>query len=202
MVIASLQGLVTARNAQSIIVEVSGVGYLVHVADSGNYSIDQAVRIFTALIVREDAFTLFGFSSQEELKTFEALRTVSGVGPKSAMSILSSMGIQDIANAVSSGNDAAFKAVSGVGPKTAKLICVSLAGSFKDLTSANSTQTSRLHHSEIVDALTSLGWPERVARDAVAQVADQSPQLSEASELLKLALAKLGKAKSLGVSDE
>lgn len=189
-------------DGHSIVVDVHGVGYSVQVAKPQNWKINEEIFIHIATVIREDAFILFGFASPEEHSTFEILRTVSGVGPKSAQAILASMSIDEIAQAVSLNNDAAFKAVSGIGPKTAKLICVSLAGKFASVAPNANIKAVSSASAEVLDALMSLGWNEKTARDAVMQITkDTSESISE-GELLKLALARLGKAKSIGVSDE
>ncbi|MFM6971278.1 MAG: Holliday junction branch migration protein RuvA [Rhodoluna sp.] len=200
--IASLRGTVLSLDGHSIVVDVHGVGYSVQVAKPQNWKINEEIFIHIATVIREDAFILFGFASPEEHSTFEILRTVSGVGPKSAQAILASMSIDEIAQAVSLNNDAAFKAVSGIGPKTAKLICVSLAGKFASVAPNANIKAVSSASAEVLDALMSLGWNEKTARDAVMQITkDTSESISE-GELLKLALARLGKAKSIGVSDE
>lgn len=200
--IASLRGTVIALDGHSIVVDVHGVGYLVQVAKPQIWKINEEIFIHIATVIREDAFILFGFESSEEHWTFEMLRTVSGVGPKSAQAILASMSIDEIAQAVALNNDSAFKAVSGIGPKTAKLICVSLAGKFESIETSEIGKTIPSASAEVLDALMSLGWNEKTARDAVIQISkDTSESISE-GELLKLALTRLGKAKSIGVSDE
>jgi Holliday junction DNA helicase RuvA len=123
-VIASLTGTVFSLTQHQLVIDVAGVGYQVFVTPqtSSQLRLGESARLHTALIVREDAFTLFGFSNLEELEMFDLLRSVTGVGPKSALGILASLTADQIRVAVLSEDDAAFRSVSGIGPKTAKLI--------------------------------------------------------------------------------
>jgi Holliday junction DNA helicase RuvA len=173
------------------VIDVAGVGYLVHTTSStvGSVSEGDRASFHTSLVVREDAFTLFGFVSKSELEVFEWLRSVNGVGPKSALSILNQMSVEQIAQAVAEESDASFKAVSGIGAKTAKLITLTLSGKM----SAPSSRGAPSNQIETaVNALVGLGWSERQARDAVHEVGN--PGMTD-KELLKAALRNLSKAR-------
>ncbi len=128
--IASLTGTVQTIHPNSVVLDVNGVGYLVNVtpALSASLQLGEGLLVQTAMIVREDAMTLFGFTDVEQLNLFELLRSVSGVGPKSALAIVSALSSDQIFDAVSAEDDLVFKSVPGIGPKTAKLIVVTLAG--------------------------------------------------------------------------
>lgn len=198
--IASIRGKLSAKTSHQLVVDVSGVGYLIHVTPntSAKFSIGQETQLFTAMVVREDAMTLFGFQSSLEQELFDLLRSVTGVGPKSALAILGALSTAEIASAVALDNDAAFKAVSGIGPKTAKLITVTLAGKLSHLVLVD--QTDRVSADSdlgsVVEALVSLGWPERSAQEAVRE-ASASVKKGEGREvILRLALSKLGANKS------
>ena len=187
--IASLTGSVQATNPNSIILDVNGVGYVVHVtpAFSASLQLGERVLVQTALIVREDAMTLFGFSDIEQLNLFDLLRSVSGVGPKSALAIVSALSSDQIFDAVASEDDLAFKSVPGIGPKTAKLIVVTLAGKVALSTSKSKSSAPQ---ETVVAALVGLGYNEKSARSAVSAAAGgQSTQ-----ELLRFALATLSNA--------
>jgi Holliday junction DNA helicase RuvA len=202
-VIASVTGTITAIDGGSIVVDVSGVGYLVQVTNvtANSFRVSESAQFFTSFIVREDGFSLFGFSSVTEQKIFDLLRSVTGVGPKSALAILSSLTVDQIIEAVSQDNDAAFKAVSGIGPKTAKLITLTLNGKLGGASSAN-TRPDSTQLSVVIAALLGLGVNERAASDAAsAAIKILGPQAA-ANALLKHALATLGAAKSVGASDE
>src|SRR5664279_1454678 len=128
--ISSLRGTVLAAVGTSIVIEVGGVGLSVSVTPEHALSVRVGfeTQLNTALIVREDDLSLFGFRTTEELEVFALLRGVTGVGPKSAMGVLAVLTPDDIARAVAEENDSVFRKVSGIGPKTAKLIVLNLTG--------------------------------------------------------------------------
>lgn len=150
---------------------------------------------------------LFGFESSVAQELFDALLTVSGVGPRSAMAVLSELPPVEVYSAVVNEDDAAFRRVSGIGPKTAKLIVVSLAGRLAglDVLGISSSQTATAHSGSqraestsetIVRALTGLGWPERIAREAVTSVVAVNPS-ADSAVILREALAALSSARNL-----
>lgn len=188
--IASLRGSVQRTNLNSVVLDVAGVGYLVQVTPALALSLQvgQELSVVTSFIVREDAFTIFGFESAEELRTFELLLTVTGVGPKLAMSVIHQLGVEALANAVASENDAAFKNVSGIGPKTAKLLVVTLAGK---LTGTNSPKSSAVD-SDLVSALVGLGYQAKIAEEAIKKTRSTNPNGSN-EELLRGALQGLAR---------
>lgn len=176
-----------------------GVGYGVQVSDRLALGLQEGEEtlLHIATIVREDSITLFGFASLEDLKLFDLLRSVSGVGPKSALSILSHLSAEDIYDAVVGEKDGVFRQVSGIGPKTAKLITLSLHGAF-DSRPSQGTSAPVDHHVEVVkqsvvQALVGLGWSDRIARDGVAQALEQHPEGPvDTQALLRSALTILG----------
>lgn len=195
--IASLSGTVAAVRDQTCIVDVNGVGYLVHITSEHKRTLSVGERhvFFTSLVVREDSMTLFGFESPESTEIFEVLLSVSGVGPRSALAILSELSPAEILTAVVDENDAAFKKVSGIGPKTAKLIIVQLAGKISSL--AHSSHASALPHPSteaetvVLNALVGLGWNEKIAQEALQTLSATSVDRTASSVLLKEALALL-----------
>ena len=189
--IASLTGLVLSCSNGQIVIDVQGVGYLVHSTAHTVDSVSQgdSVSFHTSLVVREDAWTLFGFRDKQELEVFELLRSVNGVGPKSALSILNQLSVEQIAQAVTEESDESFKAVSGIGLKTAKLITLTLAGK---LVAKGPKSASSSGNESAVSALVGLGWSERQSRDVLQQVGTKD--MSD-KQLLKAALQVLSKAR-------
>lgn len=187
--IAQLSGSVLRRKAGQLVIEVNGVGYLVSVTPEvyqSSFS-QSTLSLHIAHIIREDSQTLYGFLTEEELDTFALLCSVSGVGPKSAMSVLAQLGVSGVAAAVSGTDDTMFRSVTGVGPKTAKLIVLSLTGKLvPDISLSTSTNAG----SSVVTALVGLGYQDKSARSAVENLVKADPSLTE-SELLKQALATL-----------
>jgi Holliday junction DNA helicase RuvA len=187
-VIASLTGLVQSTQANSIVLDVSGVGYLLNVTSrfANAATVGEQAFVHTTLVVREDAMTLFGFETVHERELFDSLRSVTGVGPKSSLAILGSLSTDQIFDAVASESDDAFRSVSGIGPKTAKLIVVSLAGKLRVSPSGSSKSSNG--NEDLVEALVGLGYQEKTARLAIAEVA-QPADLPQ--QIIKKALALL-----------
>lgn len=201
--ISSLRGTVLSASGGTAVVEVGGVGFALQLTPDHVLSLrvgDEAF-LYTSLIVREDALQLFGFADREQLEVFELLNSVSGVGPKSAIGVLSVLSPDDIATAVAADDDAPFRKVSGIGPKTAKLIVVSLAGKLTAVRRpAPAVKASRAPSSvgdSVLVALVGLGWPERVAAEAVAEVTAETEEKERDSvqSLLRLTLSRLGPAR-------
>ena len=187
--IASVSGKVLASALGAVTIEVGGIGLLVNTTNriAAELNVGQSATLFTVLVVREDSLTLYGFLEALELETFDLLRSINGVGPKSALSILSSLSVKEIADAVASESDSVFRSVSGVGVKTAKLIALSLAGKISGGLASVSSGSGRAS----VDALIGLGYSEKEATLAVRKVS--KPNLSD-QDVLKLALQQLAKA--------
>jgi Holliday junction DNA helicase RuvA len=209
-VIASLRGTVVARAGARVVIDVAGVGYAVAVTErhARELRVSDTVRLHTALVVREDDMSLFGFADEVELGLFELLRTVSGVGPKSALGVLGAMTPDAIARAIANDDDAPFRAVSGIGPKTAKLIVVTLAGklaapSGAAAAAADAATSPAAATGAIVAALTGLGWPERTALEAATQVVEADPDAASTGlpVLLRRALGVLGPARGRAESE-
>lgn len=188
--IASLRGTVLSSTLNSVVLDVSGVGYLVQVTPQLALKVasGQELSLFTAFIVRDDAFTIYGFSTQEELSTFDLLRSVTGVGPKSALSIIHQLGVEALSDAVSTENDAAFKSVSGIGPKTAKLLIVTLAGKLV----GSGKSVGNTDDSDIISALVGLGYQAKVAEEAVRSVRKLDASASN-EQVLRSALQNLAR---------
>lgn len=197
--IASLRGVVVALTASSLCLDVSGVGYRVHVTPQHALDVrsGQEITVLTHLVVREDAWTLYGFRTAEELEVFERLITVSGVGPKSAIGVLSQMDPGQIARAVAEEDAAAFKRVSGIGPKSAGLIIVSLRGKLAPPPGAPRAEGGGDAvppgvRADVLEALTGLGHPEKVAAPAVEDAIAALPAGSaDVATVLRAALRLL-----------
>lgn len=196
--ISSLRGTVLSAIGSSVIIDVGGIGYAVQVTPEHSLALrpgDQAL-LHTSLIVREDSLSLFGFETGEQLHVFELLTGVTGVGPKSALGVLSALGPGQIAAAVAAEDDAAFRKVSGIGPKTAKLIVLSLTGKLIVTTPPEAPVTVPPAGDSVVVALVGLGWNERTAEQVVSDVLSANPDVASApvQTILRLALAQLGPA--------
>lgn len=191
-VIASLRGTVLEAMGSLLVVEVAGVGYAVTVTPEHALSVrhGEVVLLHTAMVVREDDISLFGFQTREQLAVFDLLRGVTGVGPKSAMGVLAVMPPAAVATAVTMEDDAAFRRVSGIGPKTAKLIVLSLTGKLLDIRPAAPVASPR--GADVLVALVGLGYAERAAQAALDDVLAERPDERQTAVLLRAALAALG----------
>lgn len=195
--IASLTGIVQSVRSNTCVLNVHGVGYLVNItpADQRELHLGDEHTFYTSLVVREDSLTLFGFDAPESVEIFDILLSVSGVGPRSALAILSELSPASILGAVVDENDAVFKKVTGIGPKTAKLIIVQLAGKISALSAGAHTTTlasaSTGVSATVLNALVGLGWNERIAQEALDSLGSSSGTTQDSAQLLKEALAVL-----------
>ncbi len=196
--ISSVRGTVLAAAGTSVVIEVGGVGLAIQVTPQQALAlrVGSEAMLRTALIVREDDLSLYGFAEAEELQVFDLLRGVTGVGPKSALGVLAALSPAEISAAIARDDDGAFRKVSGIGPKTAKLIVVSLAGKLTISAPARATGTARVTSigEDVTVALVGLGWPERVAAQAVEDALAEASEAERAAvpALLRRALATLG----------
>ena len=204
--ISSLRGRVLSAGGNSIVLDVGGVGFHVNTTPALALATREGseASVHTTMVVREDSLTLFGFGTRDELDVFDLLIGVTGVGPKSALGVLSALSPEQVAEAVQRDDDAVFRKVSGIGPKTAKLITVSLAGKLVAPTAhrpARAVVTGGAAES-VLAALTGLGWSERVAAEAVDETMAAASDTEAASvpTLLRLTLSRLGPAQQSGRS--
>jgi Holliday junction DNA helicase RuvA len=183
--IAYLKGSILEKGLTYLIVETNNIGYKVFVTPENlEKAVGDEVRLFTYMKVSEDGQSLFGLPDFLSLQFFEMLITVSGVGPKVAMAILSSGSVDAVKAAIANQDAAAFTRIAGVGTKTAEKIIVEL----KNKVGVLSTQYS-VHSTDVFDALTALGYGQKEVREVLNKL-DHS--LGE-KEQLKQALKFLGK---------
>jgi Holliday junction DNA helicase RuvA len=196
--ISSVRGTVLAAQGSTAVIEVGGVGLSVQVTPQHalGLRVGHEATLRTTLIVREDDLSLYGFGDADELAVFDLLRSVTGVGPRSAMGVLAVLDPNEVARAIAAEDDGAFRKVSGIGPKTAKLIVVSLAGKLAVVPQAHTTTKTAAApvRDSVLLALIGLGWPERTAIVAVDEAVLVATDLERETmpALLRLALAHLG----------
>jgi holliday junction DNA helicase RuvA len=167
--IGSIKGKISHKAANYIILDTGSVGYKVFVTPTllATFKLGQDLQLVIHTYVREDQISLYGFPTLPELEFFELLLTVSGVGPKSALGIMSLASLEMIKSAIVSEDPTVFTKVSGIGRKTAERVIVELKEKLKD--EAGSTPVAR-EHSDALDALVSLGYSQQEARDALKNV--------------------------------
>ena len=187
--IGSLKGKVQHKSANYIILETAGVGYKVFVTPTllVQLKLNQDLSLVTLTYVREDQITLYGFQALPELEFFELLLTVSGVGPKSAIGIMSLASIEMIKSAIVSEDPSVFTKVSGIGRKTAERVIVELKEKLKNEVDAAPVAKE---HSDAVDALLALGYSQQEAREALKNLPKDVKNLQDK---IKLALKVLTK---------
>jgi len=193
---AYIKGTVTGKTQDSIIVEAGGLGYLLNVSLNTLSSAKEgeSAKFYTYFHVREDAQLLFGFSSTEEKAMFERLLAVTGVGPKVALSILSTLKPTDLAMAIVTSNEKAFEKVSGVGKKTAQRIILELKERIKndELTAVNMPDSYLSEDGgarEAINALCSLGYDYSESAKAVAMI--KAPEGAKTEEIILLCLKQM-----------
>lgn len=189
--IGRLQGLLVEKNPPQVLVDCQGVGYEVDVPMSTFYNLPglgEKVALLTHFVVREDAQILFGFGTAPEREAFRQLIKISGVGPRTALAVLSGMSVGDIAQAVTAQDASRLVKIPGIGKKTAERLLLELKGKFgPDLgaaaTVANDAQV------DILQALVALGYSDKEAAAALKAL----PKDVGVSEGIKLALKALAK---------
>ena len=167
--IGRLIGIIAAKSPPQLLVDVGGVGYEVDVPMSSFYNLPalgEPVTLLTHFVVREDAQVLFGFLTHEERATFRLLVKISGVGPRTALSILSGLSVDELARAVSLQESGRLIKVPGIGKKTAERLLLELKGKLGDAVSAPASVASSAH-ADILQALVALGYSEREAAAAL-----------------------------------
>jgi Holliday junction DNA helicase RuvA len=186
--IATLRGEISQIEENALIVEVGGVGLRVFVPAPlrGEAKAGEPVFLFTHLIVREDALTLYGFESQGDRELFNILLGVDGVGPKAALSILSTMTLDAIQRAVFADEPDLLSRAPGVGKKTAQKIALHLKDKLKPADSLSKLAAISDADSEVVAALTALGYSVVEAQAALQSIPKDAPDNTE--ERLRLAL--------------
>lgn len=194
--IAYLNGLLAAKSPASVIVECCGVGYeaLIPLSTFDRLpAMGSGVKLFTHHVVREDDEQLFGFATEEERDMFVKVTAVSGVGPKTALAVLSGFTIGDLQLAISQGDAKRIATVKGIGKKTAERIVVELKDKVNPIEAlANSSVTSSGEQRAVVRdamlALTALGFTDDVARKMVSDVLESDPKVSDTETIIKRAL--------------
>jgi Holliday junction DNA helicase RuvA len=188
--ISYVEGIIIQKGDTSVVIKAGGLGYRVHASKETINKLPQkgqVSKLYCAHEVKEDSEELYGFITEEELKFYEMLRKVSGVGPKSALAILSLASAKMVASAIASGNVAFLAKVSGVGRKTAEKIILELKDKVAKL------EPSALASDEDVDVLEALGALGYSAREANYVLQSLPKDLRGAEARLKEALKFLGK---------
>ncbi|RXK88684.1 Holliday junction branch migration protein RuvA [Chlorobaculum sp. 24CR] len=195
---AFLRGELVTASREEAVVEVSGIGYLLHISSAASRRLPpegSQVRLFTHHYVREDGQQLFGFLDEGELQLFRLLLTISGVGPKLAMAVLSGLSVGEVQEAIVANRPETLYGITGVGKKTAARIILELRDKILKIQPAASGKTAGEPHAiqlneDALSALMTLGFPRQTAQKAVCAVLESSPALS-VEELVRAALTAI-----------
>ena len=186
--IGRLSGKLAAKHPPQVLLEVNGVGYELDVPMSTFYGLPATgdpVSLYTHLVVREDAHTLYGFGTLEERSTFRQLIKISGVGARTALAVLSGLSVAELSQAVAQQEASRLTRIPGIGKKTAERLLLELKGKLAEVTAPATGQ----HSGDVVNALVALGYSEKEAAAAAKGVAPGVP-LAEAIRAALKTLAR------------
>lgn len=193
--ISLLRGQIVESGSNHVIVDVGGVGYKVFVTADALHTLkrDSEVLLWTHLAVREDAMDLYGFVTKREKEFFELLISVSGIGPKSALNVLSLVSVDALGNAIRTGSVAHLVKVSGIGRKTAEKIVLELKDKLGSIGSDGGSGLSAEMTSDMdaIEALRALGYDTDEAREALKKVSAKEGKDTDTGAKVKAALKVL-----------
>ncbi|MFP1719171.1 Holliday junction branch migration protein RuvA [Gardnerella sp. Marseille-Q9185] len=206
--IGMLVGQVASVDARTALIVVSGVGYETYMPSQDLSSLHegQEVRVYTSMQVSQDSITLYAFTTQAAKRMFLQVQKVSGIGPKVALSILSTLNVDRLLKAISEGDVTALSSAPGLGKKGAQKIILELKGSIDlnslsaDVSDASSSKTIDTGVSAVIDGLVSLGWRQSDAQKAVEQVCAENNIVAPVTEadmpnVLRMALTLLDRGR-------
>ncbi len=182
-----IKGKIIDTGIDHLVVDTGPIGYKVWTSGKTISDLshkDSEITLFTHFSVRETSQDLYGFSTKEEKSFFELLLTINGIGPKSAMTILTTSNVSTLTEGIQSGDANYLSKISGIGKKTAEKIMLGL----KDKIGVLEVGESRSHGTDAIDALTSLGYSEKDAREAISKIKNKN----SAEEIIKEALKLIG----------
>ncbi len=182
-----LTGKIADVRVSNVIVDVGGVGYLValQAGRGAELKLDAAISLHTYLAVREDSLNLYGFFSRDDLEMFELLIELPKIGPKSALQILSQADVELLKKSVASEDPVFLSKMSGMGKKTAEKIVLGLKDKFEGMEDTGGTHEGT---GDVIDALLTLGYSQKEARDAVQRI---DPSIVDTNARVKEALRSL-----------
>jgi Holliday junction DNA helicase RuvA len=192
--IGYLTGKIISSKPTQILLDVNGVGYAIKISINTfeRISSKDKVSLYIHTNVKEDSITLFGFYSEAEKEMFELLISISGVGPKSALSLLSGISTDDLKQAIITNNIERIVAVPGIGRKTAERLILELKNKVRDIKEEGITPAKPSAHKEAIAALTTLGYNLVSSEKAVNKILAEFPEYS-IEELIKRTLKELNK---------
>jgi Holliday junction DNA helicase RuvA len=191
--IGYLTGKIILSKPTQILLDVNGVGYTINISINTFEKISdkEIVSLFIHTSVKEDSITLFGFYTQSEKEMFELLISISGIGPKLGLSILSGIAVDDLKDAIANGNVSRLIAIPGIGRKTAERVVLELRSKVEAIKSEGKIGTTSAKD-EAIAALSTLGYQRQISEKVVRELLGENATLS-LEELIRKALAELNK---------
>ena len=194
-----VRGTVGRRAEGHVVIDVGGIGIRVEAAPAtvASMAVGEVREVPTSLVVREDSWTLYGFSDADEREVFEIVQTVSGIGPRTAQALVANLTADGLRTAVLRQDAVTVMTVPGIGRKGAQRILLELAdriGPPKGAVGADTppvAASEAMWHTDVIQGLVGLGWSQREAEGAVAAVSDQVDPDAEVGVVLKAALREL-----------
>lgn len=183
-------GKVLKKGLDYIVIENNEIGYRVSVSENTakKFVVGEKVKVLLELVVREDAFLLYGFYNEDEREIFRKLTTVSGIGPKVAIGILSGMEVDALINAIVNSDVKSLMKAPGVGKKTAERIVVELKDKFKNIEIKDVPEVLNSVSDDAISALVALGYTQYEATDKVLEIYDGKMSLED---LIRVSLKEL-----------
>ncbi len=201
--IATLSGILSSKTPQEAVISVQGVGYHIFIALSTFFTlpdIHAPVEVFVSTHVRNDTIQLFGFSTTEEKQAFSLLTTISGVGPKLALSALSTLSVSDLCTAIEAGDLETLGSIPGVGKKSASRIVLELKDKTHRIVISEDSQPTTAAHEpttfiqeEAASALINLGYRAPEVKKAMNLAITKLPESYELEDLIRTTLKELAK---------
>tara|TARA_B110000046_G_scaffold25332_3_gene24816 strand:- start:8390 stop:8971 length:582 start_codon:yes stop_codon:yes gene_type:complete len=192
--IAHINGRLVEKSPTYVVIDCGGVGYKLNISLNTYSKLGEgeSCKLFTEFIVREDAQLLYGFKDVSERRLFQMLISVSGVGPATALLVLSSADAEEIQQAILSGNTAWFKGVKGIGPKSAQRIIIDLKDkiSKENISSENAIGLNNTLKEEALSALVNLGFNKNLAEKMIQKILIADPS-AVVEDVIKQALKGL-----------
>ncbi|MRT15729.1 Holliday junction branch migration protein RuvA [Vitellibacter sp. q18] len=192
--ITHIQGRLVEKNPTDVVIDCNGVGYFINISlhTFSELPSGENVKLFTHLLVREDAHTLYGFTSVAEREIFKLLISVSGVGASIARTMLSSLAPDQVLEAIASNDIATIQSIKGIGAKTAQRVVLDLKDKILKVygLSAISNESSNTNKNEALSALETLGFNRKLAEKVCGNILQENPQAS-VEMIIKQALKNL-----------
>ena len=200
--IASVSGIVLQGQGDTVVIEVGGIGLLIQcpASTAATVRVGETMSLATVLVVREDALTLYGFADAQQREVFQLVQSVTGIGPRTALAVVSTMTVDQLRQAIAAEDLASITRIPGIGRKGAQRMVLELKDSLGVAanTDAVTPATAEPWRTDVQAGLESLGWNPRQASWAVAEIADDpgraSGEEADIAALLKAALQRLNRS--------